>query len=657
MAVSALPVVLAALLASAPATGGARVTPCQFFLLDGVARLESGDVDSARQRLRMAYHKDALCTAPDVGLAADWLGRAWLAEGDTTRAFAVWEGALSLLTDATWGRGGDQLVGVYLETLARVGRAASIEAATAFDLLMRPTSGGARGSEAYWRLLAQVASVVPDSVREEAFVSGDWRRGVAPGGDRRLAEWWVSEDPYPATAPSERVAEHLGRVAEALDSYPDPSADRGYDDRGDLLVRFGPPTMAMTLTFEDPTLVFAMSRSAVGISRSSFPSNEVWTYESLGDAMTYILVREGNAFRIGETVDLLPPSLRDVVPNGRRSAERYEIALQAMRYIYDRLATTAVEYGDAWGRVDDVLAGMASPVDNMRSAVLDGQRSLAVLEAERHRAREDQEPPSWSTVYETAETVPFEADAARFLDPDGTTRLDLWWRARPTDPERLSDGGALVGSVVVAPRSLDRTTETVVVQTLTEMQVQGRTRTPPAQTSVLCQRAPCAPAVQLDLHEPGTADGALGDRLLTSVWHVEARPPLRAEGLEMSDIKPLVALYDEPLASPAVAPGTQLALYFEGYGFADPPGGVRVTVEYEVVRRRRGSLLRRTVEIPREGQLRLVRRGVRTSQYLLLSTADWADSDEVDVTVRLRDDRTGATVERTRTFTVASDDV
>ena len=136
------------------------------------------------------------------------------------------------------------------------------------------------------------------------------------------------------------------------------------------------------------------------------------------------------------------------------------------------------------------------------------------------------------------------------------------------------------------------------------------------------------------------------------MWAVPPQDPLRSDGMEISDLRPVEAARDAPFVGRAVSAGTPLSLYFEVYGFEGETGRSRVHVEYEVVRRRNGSLLRRTREVPSSGDLRLTVRGSRTEQFLILDTTDWAGSDEVDVRIVVRDEQTGGSVERTRTFDV-----
>ena len=621
---------------------------CEPLAAEGIEQMRAEDWRAALSSLSAAVETDSTCVTPGGELAGDRLGRVQLVLGDVDGALATWD---RTLTAVGGGKvpGREALVGVYLDALVRLGYATGPKVAAVFRELLLPTQSRPPDDSPYWRLLAQVASVVPSDVAAEAFVAGDWRRGVASG--QPLAVWWLSEDPFPGTTPNERVEEHLLRVSEALADYPNPGSAEGYDDRGRLFVRFGAPQVARRLAFDMSELVLGLSRLNVGVSRQSFPSNEVWTYGSIDEAMVYILVARNEVYRIGQTEDLLPTSLRSVTGRGERERRMMRAALLAMRYVYGELATTSIEYGNAWGDTVTILEQTASPFRNPNAAIVTIQRSVSMREAERTREREAREPSSVSQVAAQTPRVAYEADAARFLDGDGRTRLDLMWGLRPGSYPDLPGSAVLTGSVVERPGTAQQTISTTVLQSLTPGQVAGVDSAPHASASAACGAESCAPVVQLSLFA-ADPEGQPVERMGTSVWRVPVQEPLRSGGLEMSDIRPFDPIQNEPLLVWSITPGTPLSVYFEAYGFEDGTGSSRVTIEYEVVRRRRGTLLRRTRETPTSGDLRLFDRGATTEQYLILNTADWADADEVDVRITVRDERTGEAVERARTFEV-----
>ena len=590
-----------------------------------------------------------LCPMPDGRLAGQVLGDAHAALGDTARAIGAWDATLLGLDTAPPSGQRDDLVGRLVETLARSGRGGAGRAVAAYDRLLAPTEGGAGPRSPYWAALARMASVLPDDVRAAAFVGGDWRRGVGAAGSAVLRSWWLSQDPFPATPVNERVAEHLIRVGIALGAYPAPAAPLGYDDRGDLFVRYGAPDSMRRIRFNNAALVVALARVPVGVQRSSFPKNEVWIYKELGQDLWYILVEENGVYRSSRSSDLLPLALRNATGPGRRQQEIRTVALLAMETIYDQLATLSMEYGTAWSEVSAAVNQTASPYANPGSAINRIQRQLGVQEGEWEQRRVELEPPSRSRIEDETPPAPFVADAARFREADGTTRIALAWQLDHGRSVVDDQAYTLIGTVVVDPQTSGRRMAGGQIQALTAEQVRGDAFTPPATADVACDRAPCSVNVQFDLQAGGVPGGPL---VGVSVWDVPVTGTLPRDGFVMSDLQPFDAVRNVPYVRPDVVPGTPLSVYFETYGFGREVEVSQVYVEYEVVRRRLGSLLRRTREVPTSGDVRLNVRGETTEQFVILETSDWAGADEVEVLVRVRDERTGATAERTRTFAV-----
>lgn len=623
-------------------SGAAQGDECVRWAEQGRASLDQGEAVEARIAFETAVEAEPLC-ASGGELALDGLGQAALASRDTVAAILAWEHALSLLTEETWGRGGDAVAGAYLWALIETGQVRDGRAEVAFDLLLRPTVRQPPATHPYGRLLAQVASVLPDSVRDAAFASADG--GVRTS--RPLAAWWIGEDPFPATVANERVQEHLLRVRRALVDYSDEASPTGYDARGELLVRFGAPSLAFTLTFDETELVMTMAELALGITPRSFRKNEVWTYEDGDDSRVYVLVGEGRRYRLGQIEDLFPASLRRVIGTGRRQEGLQRLSLLAMQYAYGELATTTVEYGQAWSNASDAFDQMTSPISGGPSQARRVQAEIDRREAVYGRRRAEREGPSRSRIAESTPRVPFRSAAARVLGGGGQTELRLAWRL-DTSKDVPADARSLVGTVVCRSGVPERTVEAVYVQSLPL----GSTSEDVGPTASDI-RAPCVDGleVQLDLFSQ-TAGGALGERLATSVWEVGAREPLRGAGLEMSDLWPVEAATEQPILRTDIESGIPLSLYFEAYGFQGSGGRSRAVITYEVIRRQKGSFLRRSREVRSTGELRLIVRGTTTEQYVILDTSDWADADEVEVRVLVRDEQTGGTVERTLTFTV-----
>ena len=629
------------LIAGATSQAQAGAPSCESAMAKGRQAFVVGDYTAAKGAFEAAARASPTCSR-DGELAGDWLGRVLFAMEDVDEAFSVWERSIESLSEQTWSLGGDALVGSYLEALVVSGYTEDARAAVAFDLLLRPSTRAPQEGQSYTRLLAQIATVVPDSVRESGFVEGRWQRGVASGGE--LARWWVGQDPYPGTGPNERIHEHLQRVGQALADYPAPSEPQGYDDRGSLLVRFGPPQSAFRLSFDDSDLIRVMTDMNVGVTPASFRDNEVWVYPDQPEPRTYVLAEQAGTYSTGGVEDLFPASLRRVTGLGQRREDLKRLSLLAMQYAYGKLATLSLDYGAAWSSASAALDRIASPIAPDRTLARGTQARASQRELEYADRRIEREPPSQGRVTEGVPLVPFAGSWARFRSEQGGTIVRLAWEHQADTEASL----ALSGTVVCAPGTRERSIEATVIQRLpssepTEVISECVSSQVPMRSTGL--------AVQLDLFDR-TTDGFLGERLATTVWEIGDVRALHPTELEMSDLWPLDASRDRPLAARSIEAGAPLSLYFEAYGFKGRLDRSRISIEYEVVRRRNGSLLRRTREIATTSSVRLYIQGTQTEQFVVLDTTDWQGADVVEVAVSLTDTGAGTTMTRTVVFDV-----
>ncbi len=137
----------------------------------------------------------------------------------------------------------------------------------------------------------------PDSV-------GDYRVLAAAERDSSSRRYWWNEDPTPATPTNERLVEHLCRAVEADFYFPGPwlRRDGKSTARGEVYVRYGPPTLARR------------------IGESLFPAWE-WRYRSKGPYdVTFVFVDHflnGNYLRLRRGVfsDFIEPSALEAQPS------------------------------------------------------------------------------------------------------------------------------------------------------------------------------------------------------------------------------------------------------------------------------------------------------------------------------------------------------
>lgn len=321
------------------------------------------------------------------------------------------------------------------------------------------------------RHVARVVPLLPDSLKDR-IASPRHRENTsrwelqAEAGSLLLA-WWRSQDPMPATDRNERVDEHLKRVAYALENF-EAETPAGYDDRGEIYVRLGEPFQRRSISFSDGRLIREVFRFGVPVTPSDFPDNEIWTYPHIHRNIFYIFVSDRKKYRIGNSEDLLPKSLRVQTASSERSMNIAASSLAAMRYILERLALLHSDFGSRYAAVDNyalwqeerrMSRGAGAPLTPGEREVVVGTgfTSVAVYSnpllsiesinefvrasitetriLDRHSmlAREESVPAVYSDVLSdfSIDEIPIAMRASRFLAEDGSTQTIVDWAPAP----------------------------------------------------------------------------------------------------------------------------------------------------------------------------------------------------------------------------------
>ena len=529
----------------------------------------------------------------------------------------------------------DTAAEAYLSLLARLGE---------------PTPDPAEG-EVLARHLRQLAPVVPEAERAGWTLGPTLDQGILdalpPGTGARVVRWWRAQDPFPATPANERLAEHLERVAVAVDAFAaeDP---RGYDDRGEVFVRLGAPDRRTEVVLSNALRAFDLrGRSPVG----QLPANAYWLYDRLDAPAPFLFVRDSRRgpYRLAGSLDLLPPSLRRA-GLGLRGDVEAEALLAVMEDVYSQLAVRHPVYGPALDGVAGALGPTRSPG---RDALRDAQRALALAQSTDSQAegeRNDGVPASVSRLRDGLGDLTASARWARRLDADGVTHVDVVWGvgegaawpsdriARQLDAQGVepADSVLLSASAVVLtddfePRGADHDHRTLPESA-------GATGT----LTVRLGRAPARLALQWQ-----SRWAPRGERFRVGTLRPEAAlQPLQAGVLEMSDLTPLsgVRLDGTPaVAYPfdALPPDGRLALAFEVYGLGtDSEGRSSYTVTYRIAGRRGGP--ETSAGLTYDG-------GATSTEAVALDVTPWL-GEAVEIEVRVRDERAGTVVARTVAF-------
>ena len=630
---------------------------------------------------------------PREGTASYWLGRAHEAQGDRARAHQAWRAGVNALFAR--GRVDVPLFQAYVRSVFRSGEAD--ERAPAADAYLHLLGTAAPdASPIVQRHVAHLLLLWPNAERTrltpdpDALLDGTGTL-TAHAGSLAVA-WWRRQDPRPATPRNERVIEHLQRVAQAEQAFGDDSFLQ-VDARGRIYIRLGTPAQRRALTSDR----LAKSTS---VQAHFIPRNEYWRYEGFGRHAHYLFVRRGGRYVQGGVIDLLPTALRHNMNDSRG------LTALALRDLYDPLVPRVSEYATLFDQVSHEAARAESVLRQSMTAPRPGGVSdqnlssgrfppsffdrarRAEREVATQRAREV--PPTRSEVTMKENTLPVALRTARFLSPDGTTRVEAYWSVRRhhLDMKPVYDRLRTRGYSEVEGHRLRLTARRYDTAYRPDAVIRSehRVRRSPAPSSPTAarvlsvrldrQRALRHLAFQWDhLVTPRGADAQTLLRVQSGIQRIDslAALPSTADTLVLSDLVPLQAetysggpvrdttgFQPRPYPFDALDPDMRLGVYLELYNLAlDTREQTRYSVEY---------VLRR--EVP-TGRLARLFGGTRTEMtatrtttegdtrrdhvYLDIDLHDTKGAKRLVLIVRVTDRVSGATAHRVLSFDVDDD--
>lgn len=578
-----------------------------------------------------------------------------------------------------------------LDARLEQGRDAPAEAAALYLALLAQAAPGlpAADAAALRRHAAALRPLLPPAVAALVFAdSGAARWAFREGAGAHLVRWWQRQDPLPATPANERVVEHRQRVAWARAHYGDPEAPAGYDDRGEVYVRLGPPPDVRHIRFNEGAFFRDVFRFGVPAGPADFPENELWRYPQLGEAAYFVFVREQGRYRRADPLELIPPSLR-----GRGDLSRAVSALAAVRYVYGHLAQfhpdfatvyAQVEAYAQWQEQEQLAAETGSPRTTGQQQVVVGRggtgqietvhgnrilsvelpdvflqrlaAELVALDERARRRRATEVPASHSRGVPEAQRFLLASRAARFLDADGTTRTELFWSPLPGALPTGSQAWLLTAYPVAygslyQPRRLDSLSFVIQRSGAADAVI------PAQQTTFPGGVGQYHVALQLDLYEArllgsaGPVRRAALRRRTVARWDSLQALHAAPDRLEMSDLVPLLVrpgadalLYPFPYLPEQAT----LQLAFEVYHLAaDGAGQARYAIAYEVVRRDGGGRFLRSPRRTSRGVEAVYTGPAPTArEQVTIDLHDLGQARTVEVVVRVRDEATGRTAER-----------
>lgn len=506
--------------------------------------------------------------------------------------------------------------------------------------------------------LRSLAMVLPE-VEQEAVglaevVKHESIERLTEGAGAQLVQWWRQQDAFPATESNERLEEHLRRVVLAFDEYPWDDDPRGFDDRGEIYIRFGRPSRSTIVENRSPEMRMRPASRRI-------PPNEFWVYEHVGYDAHFLFIKQSgkSPYALGTAAELLRTGgLRD---------------LAYMEEVLAQLALQHTAYGGLYEAVTTyrTLPGRDAPPSGQFAWTLFSDTKAQDIQHE--YARTVNVPPSYSGTQGFRETLEVPMRWARFLEPEGTTRTEVYWTL---EPSAMKPSRRLV-------RHLERQGQEpsekyllsfAIAQQTTDFQLRNterkhylvpaarQTNLPVTSSIVGGDTGMYHLGLQWDQQWVDTVEGQLepGVQLKVGVQRLDTLQALHGEGLqlEMSDLKPLLYQPDELLENASPYPfatlraDANLALYFEVYHLAyNAEGETQYSLAYEVSREGRRSLLGRRTPRLTATEAQYTGDSRTAKEYIAIDLADWKGNGALTITVRATDNVAGTQMSRSIRFT------
>lgn len=476
-----------------------------------------------------------------------------------------------------------------------------------------------------------------------------------PEDSQTLVSWWHRQDPLPATLHNERLEEHLYRVYYAKRNFAARNDSLGLDDRGRIYIRLGDP-------FRQTSIKLRTAGLRMQPYEGTLPRNEIWVYRGLHDDAHYLFVQQSRRrpFRLGSTDDLVPPNLR---ANRRKTT----LLLTWLEDILGQLTLEHPHYGVGY---DEVTNYLTLPTSNARPPYYFAKLLIEDLRLrdDHHQRNRESNVPAWATqVYGIAHWLEPSIRWARFLRPDSTTELEVYWSL---NADQLSPRRRLVNRLRRDGHSPSE--DYLMVVTGTHRQEDFA----PATLNHRFYRFPAVMTGSLPVHTwQSTLNGDMQNLAIQwqQYWTTENEDgrmeptatlgigvvtmdsiqALRSDGfeLEMSDIRPVTTSTAGRPGRITPYPGRKidaeisLGLYFELYHLMyDDQNRTRYEVAYTIRSSDRANAQPITAATTYEGTGRVVQ------EQLMIDLGAWDLSGPVTISVRATDLVLGASQERSVDF-------
>ncbi|MDZ7288616.1 MAG: GWxTD domain-containing protein [candidate division KSB1 bacterium] len=238
----------------------------------------------------------------------------------------------------------------------------------------------------------------------------------------RLLRFFRREDPYPTTPANEALPIFFQRSAEARKRFGDPFSPRGYDDRGDIYVRYGRPWR-----------VHPDHSGTMGDVGWAIYPNEVWFYNPIHPDLYFtFILKEG---RQHYTLADGPESVLGSFYRGRRTFFNRENAGETVMLLRDQiyrdLAPSHENFRRRLYEISNLLTASETATRSHRIDYSEAANYSALHftnEDKKHAAHVDSIAPA--VVFDEdykAKSLPMALSFSRFQDDPGKTRAEIYY--------------------------------------------------------------------------------------------------------------------------------------------------------------------------------------------------------------------------------------
>jgi GWxTD domain-containing protein len=522
-----------------------------------------------------------------------------------------------------------------------------VEAANAYlDWLGKAADAEVGDKEALERHLQWIALITPEespiNQSLQALISDEG----TPDDAATIVSWWHQQDPLPATLYNERVEEHLHRVYHAQREYSHRRDPLGVDDRGRVFVRLGKPWREAIITLQNPRLQTLPLEFRL-------PRNEIWVYRNIHDDAHYLFVQSSRRrpFRVDSPDALISPNLR--------SARNVATLLAWMEDIFGQLAMEHDHYGAVYDAVVNYTTLPTSeplrPYEFSQKAIQDTR-----TRDDQHQLRRARTVPNSVTqVYGNAVELKPQTRFIRFLERDGSTRLEAYWSidlntVRPSRSmirrsEQLGQATSSDFILSVALARRDKEFEPQEVRIRRYHLPQDTVPETPVQSWIIPNFSSASPvAMQWSLHwtVPDSIPPQPAAAWAIGVATIDTLESLQGDGtsLEVSDLKLLFLESPKnfdgarPYMRTTINATTPLALYFEAYFLRfDEQDRTNYTVEYSLSSEGKRPI---TASFEYEGQTSTIR------EFIAIDIGRWDIPGPFMLTLTVSDEVAGTSISR-----------